>query len=125
MQITNQGIISVPEANKENLINALNSIGMETSEADIWIEDGKAETSIEDVYGDIEDELYKLANSFITLGISIELEVDYYGDNNGKYVVENNKFINLSSEELVIKNAETQGLIDELEKRGYAVIKEK
>lgn len=125
MQITNQGIISVPEANKENLINALNSIGMETSEADIWIEDGKAETSIEDVYGDIEDELYKLANSFITLGISIELEVDYYGDNNGKYVVENNKFINLSSEELVIKNAETQSLIDELEKRGYAVIKEK
>lgn len=125
MQITNQGIISVPEANKENLINALNSIGMETSEADIFIEDGKAETSIEDVYGDIEDKLCKLANSFITLGIPIELEVDYYGDNNGKYVVENNEFINFSSEELVIKDADTQDLIDELEKRGYAVIKEK
>ena len=78
-----------------------------------------------EVTGDIEDNLQEVKKLLNTVGIEVDFEITFSGDSDGKYIVnDDGDFEILSMEDTVIRDADTDDLIKELQKRGYSVTKE-
>lgn len=124
MQIINQGIIKVPSNWKSTLVNILNAVGITTENDDVYIEGEYAIRELEEFYGDIEDELSSIVNSFGDFDVPIDVNIKYWGDYNGIYVVRDKNLVDLDEDEVAIVEANDDDLIKELESRGYTVTKE-
>ena len=84
-------------------------------------ETGDFVVDISNAYGDIEGGLIKLAEYCKSINASMECDIDYSGDYDGKYVCKDNELNTLSSDELIIQNTSTEELLRELERRGVKV----
>lgn len=78
---------------------------------------------IEDVYGDIESELDRVADRCNTLGIELTGNIDYVGDAEGRYLI-GKKVESLSKRDLIIRDASVSTLLKELERRGVYLMNE-
>lgn len=82
-------------------------------------EDGSYYISMNDVYGDIDDDLEKIAAKCIEKNIHVTFDISHYGDGeDGCYEFDGKTFESLSSDECVIRYAETIDLLNELKRRG-------
>ena len=124
MQMINQGCIKVPSDWRSTLVIILNAVGIETKDEDVWIENGKAINIIEDLDGNIEDQLIAIVNSFNVFDIPVDISIDYSGDYKGRYITRNGELVDLGEYEVAIMEAHDDDLIKELESRGYKVTKE-
>ena len=126
MQIVNHGIISIPEKWGIGALKfCLRYVGIDEEKIDVSIENDKVVANIEEYYGDIEENLIDLVNMFVVADIPIDIDIEYYGDYNGAYKVENDELVHLDSDDLIIKDSNDDDLIKELECRGYKIIKNK
>lgn len=85
---------------------------------------GMAVYDLCEITGDIEDNLQEVKKLLNTVGIEVDFEITFSGDYNGKYIVnDDGEFEILSMEDAAIRDADTDDLVKELQKRGYSVIK--
>lgn len=124
MQIINQGTIKVPSDWRSTLVNILNAEGITTENDDVYIEGEYAIRELEEFYGDIEDELSSIVNLFSVFNVPIDVNIKYWGDYNGIYIVRDKNLVDLDEDEVAIVEAADDDLIKELERRGYTVTKE-
>ena len=124
MQIINQGTIKVPSNWKSTLVIILNAVGITTEDDDVYIEGEYAIRELDEFHGDIEDGLSSIVNSFGVFDVPVDVNVDYWGDYKGRYVVIDGELVNLDENEIFYMDAEDNDLIKELESRGYKVTKE-
>lgn len=126
MTYYNAGYIQVEEKDVKALIVAINAteiFGFDLDVTDFYKHDGMAVYDLE-VTGDIEDELQEVKKLLNTVGIEVDFGITFSGDYDGKYIVnDDGDFEVLSSENAVIRDANTDDLIKELQKRGYSVTK--
>ncbi len=129
MTYYNTGYIQVEEKDVKALIVAINAteifgFGSELDVTDFYKRAGMAVYDLNEVTGDIEVGLQEVKELLNTVGIEVDFEITFSGDSNGKYIVnDDGEFEVLSPEDAVIKNAYTDVLIKELQKRGYSVTK--
>ncbi len=123
----NTGYIQVEEKDVKALIVAINAteiFGSELDVTDFYKHAGMAVYDLNEVTGDIEDNLQEVKKLLNTVGIEVDFEITFSGDSNGKYIVnDDGDFEMLSPEDAAIKDAYTDDLIKELQKRGYSVTK--
>lgn len=85
-------------------------------------EDGSYYISLDDGYGDLEDDLEKIAAKCIEKNIHVTFYISYYGDgDDGRYEFDGKTFESLSSDECVLRDAFTIDLLNELKRRGLNV----
>lgn len=127
MTYYNTGYIQVEEKDVKALIVAINAteiFGFDLDVTDFYKHCGMAVYDIDEVVGDIEDNLQEVKKLLNTVGIEVDFEITFSGDSNGKYIVnDDGDFEMLSSEDAAIRDADTDDLIKELQKRGYSVTK--
>ena len=129
MTYYNTGYIQVEEKDVKALIVAINAteifgFGSELDVTDFYKHAGMAVYDLNEVAGDIEVGLQEVKKLLNTVGIEVDFEITFSGDSNGKYIVnDDGEFEVLSPEDAVIKDAYTDDLIKELQKRGYSVTK--
>lgn len=123
MELINQGIIKVPSDWRSTLVIILNAVGITTENDDVYIEGEYAIRELEELYGDIEDELSAIVNSFGVFDVPVDVNVNYYGDYEGRYIVSDGDLIDLDKTEVAIMDSNDDDLIKELENRGYKVTK--
>ena len=124
MELINHGIIKVPSDWRSTLVIILNAVGITTENDDVYIEGEYAIRELEELYGDIEDELSAIVNSFGVFDVPVDVNVKYWGDYNGMYIVRNGVLVDLDENEVAIMDSSDNDLIKELESRGYTVTKE-
>lgn len=124
MELINQGIIKVPSDWGSTLVIILNAVGITTENDDVYIEGEYAIRELEELYGDIEDELSSIVNLFGVFDVPIDVNIKYWGDYNGIYVVRDKNLVDLDEDEVAIVEANDNDLIKKLENRGYKVTKE-
>ena len=127
MTYYNTGYIQVKEEDVQALIVAINAteiFGFDLDVTDFYKHCGMAVYDLCEITGDIEDNLQEVKKLLNTVGIEVDFEITFSGDSNGKYIVnDDGEFEVLSLEDSVIKDAYTDDLIKELQKRGYSVTK--
>lgn len=123
----NTGYIQVKEEDVKALIVAINAteiFGFDLDVTDFYKHCGMAVYDLCEITGDIEDNLQEVKKLLNTVGIEVDFEITFSGDSNGKYIVnDDGEFEVLSLEDSVIRDAYTDDLIKELQKRGYSVTK--
>lgn len=123
----NTGYIQVEEKDVKALIVAINAtkiFGFDLDVTDFYEHAGMAVYDLCEIIGDIEDNLQEVKKLLNTVGIEVDFEITFSGDSNGKYIVnDDGDFEMLSPEDAAIKDAYTDNLIKELQKRGYSVTK--
>lgn len=124
MELINQGTIKVPSNWRSVLVIILNAVGITTEDNDVYIEGQYAIRELEELYGDIEDELSSVVNSFSVFGVPVDVNIKYWGDYNGMYIVKNGVLVGLDENEVAVMESNDDDLIKELENRGYKVTKE-
>lgn len=127
MTYYNTGYIQVKEEDIKALIVAINATEIFGFDLDVTVfykHCGMAVYDLCEITGDIEDNLQEVKKLLNTVGIEVDFEITFSGDSNGKYIVnDDGEFEVLSPEDSVIKDAYTDDLIKELQKRGYSVTK--
>ena len=127
MTYYNTGYIQVEEKDVKALIVAINAteiFGFDLDVTDFYKHAGMAVYDLCEITGDIEDNLQEVKKLLNTVGIEVDFEITFSGDSNGKYIVnDDGEFEVLSPEDAAIKDAYTDDLIKELQKRGYSVTK--
>ena len=129
MTYYNTGYIQVEEKDVKALIVAINATEVFGFESELDVTDfykhaGMAVYDLNEVTGDIEYGLREVKKLLNTVGIEVDFKITFSGDSNGKYIVnDDGDFEVLSPEDVVIKDAYTDDLIKELQKRGYSVTK--
>ena len=91
------------------------------ADCDIWFETDSNSFTLNELYGDWNNELDELANLMNRARIGVDTEktsLTYYGDYEGGYVWENGRFESYDGSEYAIRSAGTQTLLAELERRG-------
>lgn len=122
MTLYNNGTITVPSEYNKALLIAMKLLDI--CFEDIITDNGQSIASINNIEGDIEGELEGLVEVFDDQDIPIEINITYYGDYNGMYVVNNGKLEDIDIEDIMtIREANDEMLIKELENRGYKVSK--
>lgn len=124
MQIINQGCIKVPSNWRSTLVIILNAVGITTENNDVYIEGTYAIREFEEFHGDIEDELSSIVNSFGVFDVPVDVNIKYWGDYNGMYIVRNGVLVDLDENEVSVMESDDNDLIKELESRGYTITKE-
>lgn len=127
MTYYNTGYIQVKKEDVKALIVAINTaevFGFELNVTDFYEHAGMAIYDLNDILGDIEDGLREVKDFLNTVGIEVDFEITFTGDYSGKYIVnDDGDFEILNMEDAAIRNADTDDLIKELQKRGYSVTK--
>lgn len=123
MELINQGIIKVPSDWRSTLVIILNAVGITTENDDVYIEGEYAIRELEELYGDIENELSSIVNSFSIFDVPIDVNIKYWGDYEGRYIVSDGDLVDLDKTEVAIMDSDDNDLIKELENRGYTVTK--
>lgn len=119
MQIDNQGTIKVPREYK-NILDNISEYLCIYNPSICTYDEYNSILELE-VSGDIENELTKVVDSCSTLGVPIEVDIKYFGDCNGEYLVEKGKLKCLNEYQLMLRNATVDDLVAELERRDYEV----
>lgn len=123
MQIINLGYIKVSSEFESLFITILDAAGFEDAEDNVSVYEASATVEINED-GDIERKLNKVVDAFTALDISIDVNVNYYGDYEGRYIVSDGDLVDLDKTEVAIMDSSDNDLIKELENRGYTVTKE-
>ena len=123
MELINYGSITVSPNAKSLLVIILDVVGFEFVDDNILVDGIQATVEINED-GDIEEKLRKVVNVFTALDISIDVNVNYYGDYEGRYIVSDGDLVDLDKTEVAIMDSSDNDLIKELENRGYTVTKE-
>lgn len=121
MTLYNNGTITVPSEWCKALLIAMELLDI--CFEDIITNNGQSVASI-NIEGDIEDKLEELVEAFNDQDIPIEINITYYGDYDGKYIIRNGVLVDLDKDEVSIMESDDNTLIKELENRGYKVTKE-
>ena len=92
---------------------------------DKWTGAGENTAEIsEDSMKWFDDDFPKLTEALKPFGIIItEGDIEYWGDYEGKYIIENNELTQINREDFGLYLSDDQRLIDELNRRGYDCIK--
>lgn len=123
MQIINRGYIKVSSEFESLFVTILDAAGFEDAEDNVSVYEASATVEINED-GDIERKLNKVVDAFTALDISIDVNVNYYGDYEGRYIVSDGDLVDLDKTEVAIMDSSDNDLIKELENRGYTVTKE-
>lgn len=123
MQIINLGYIKVSSEFESLFVTILDAAGFEDAEDNVSVYEASATVEINED-GDIERKLNKVVDAFTALDISIDVNVNYYGDYEGRYIVSDGDLVDLDKTEVAIMDSSDNDLIKELESRGYKVTKE-
>lgn len=123
MQIINLGYIKVSSEFESLFVTILDAAGFEDAEDNVSVYEASATVEINED-GDIERKLNKVVDAFTALDISIDVNVNYYGDYEGRYIVSDGDLVDLDKTEVAIMDSSDNDLIKELENRGYTVTKE-
>lgn len=127
MTYYNTGYIQVEEKDVKALIVAINATEIfefELDVTDFYKHAGMAVYDLNEVPGDIEYALQEVKKLLNTVGIEVDFNITFSGDFNGKYIVnDDGDFEILNMEDAVIRDADADDLIKELQKRGYSVTK--
>lgn len=123
MELINSGTIKVPSDWRSTLVIILNAVGITTENDDVYIEGEYAIRELEELYGDIEDELSSIVNSFGAFYVPVDVNVKYWGDYNGMYIVRNGVLVDLDENKVAVMESDDNDLIKELENRGYTITK--
>lgn len=129
MTYYNTGYIQVEEKDMKALIVAINATEIFGFESELDVTDfykhaGMAVYDLDEVTGDIEYALQEVKKLLNTVSIEVDFEITFSGDSNGKYIVnDDGDFEVLSPEDTAVRDADTDDLIKELQKRGYSVTK--
>ena len=121
MTLYNNGTIKVPCEWDKALLIAMELLDIDFE--DIITNDKQSVASINNVEGDLEDDLEKLVEAFDNQDIPIEINITYSGDYDGVYVVNNGKLEDIDIEDITIREANDEILINELKDRGYKITK--
>lgn len=100
MYIMNEGHIQFPKKNEKEVVKLLVSNGggdlFGIEKGDEFEPDTNGNVTIEinsdSSYGDIESKLYTLTEIFKNNGLLINGQINYYGDYEGRYIIENGDF---------------------------------
>lgn len=103
-------------------VTILDAAGFEDAEDNVSVYEASATVEINED-GDIERKLNKVVDAFTALDISIDVNVNYYGDYEGRYIVSDGDLVDLDKTEVAIMDSDDNDLIKELESRGYKVTK--
>ena len=122
MDVINRGTIKVPSNWRSTLVIILNAVGITTENDDVYIEGKYAIRELEED-GDIEDELSAIVNSFGVFDVPVDVNVKYWGDYNGMYIVRNGVLVDLDENEVAVMESDDNDLIKEFESRGYTITK--
>lgn len=122
MQIINWGYIKVSSEFESLFVTILDAAGFEDAEDNVSVYEASATVEINED-GDIERKLNKVVDAFTALDISIDVNVNYYGDYEGRYIVSDGDLVDLDKTEVAIMDSSDDDLIKELENRGYTVTK--
>lgn len=122
MQIINWGYIKVSSEFESLFVTILDAAGFEDAEDNVSVYEASATVEINED-GDIERKLNKVVDAFTALDISIDVNVNYYGDYEGRYIVSDGDLVDLDKTEVAIMDSSDNDLIKELENRGYTVTK--
>lgn len=122
MQIINRGYIKVSSEFESLFVTILDAAGFEDAEDNVSVYEASATVEINED-GDIERKLNKVVDAFTALDISIDVNVNYYGDYEGRYIVSDGDLVDLDKTEVAIMDSSDNDLIKELENRGYTVTK--
>ena len=127
MSTFNSGTITVKQNQIKAVAEILRKHGISEIES-CWASSEKKEIyySLKECYGDMEVGLRNALEDCRENGLSLSFYIEFdngYDGGSGAYTVEDGEFLFLSKEEIIISNAETEHLIKELEKRGYAISK--
>ncbi len=85
--------------------------------------DGAVEFS--DALGYLGEDLSSLCALAAQNGLSLSGELEYYGDYEGAYIVEDNKFEDVSRFDYELRHASDDVLFEELRRRGYTIATKK
>ena len=121
MTLYNNGTITVPREWDKALLIAMELLSIDFE--DIITNNEQSVVSINNIEGDIEDDLEKLVELFNDQDIPIEINITYSGDYDGVYVVNNGRLEDIDIEDMTIREANDEILINELKGRGYKVSK--
>lgn len=82
---------------------------------------GKTATfSLDDVEGFIGKDLKEIAATFYEEKMSLKGQIDYYGDENGRYVIHNSSLQSYTQDEAILMDAISE-LLDELNRRNSEI----
>lgn len=112
MFITNSGSLT---ANRKFTKEEVEKIKSVLTKSEVY----DNEISVEEEYGDIECDLTDLLKNLP--GVIINGHVDYYGDYEGRYEVKDSVLSSLSKDEVAIRDASVDELVDEIERRGIDI----
>ena len=124
MQLINRGSINVSSEFESLFITILDAAGFEDADENVSVVHETVATIEINEYGDIETKLKKVVDAFTALDIPIDVNVNYYGDYEGRYIVSDGELVDLDKTEAAIMDSDDDLLIKELESRGYKVTKE-
>lgn len=82
----------------------------------------EAGISVHEVYGDIDSAIREAADKCKEAGIILNGQICYSGDYDGRYYITNNVVEDLTADEIGVREASSEELIAELQRRGLDVM---
>lgn len=120
MNYVNTGFLETNIEFAKDLEQALQKHGIRFSEYNAL--SGKTATfSLDDVEGFIEKDLEEIAATFYEEKMSLKGQIDYYGDENGRYVIHNSSLHSYTQDEAILMDATVSELLDELNRRNSEI----
>lgn len=120
MNYTNTGFLETDIEFAKDLEQALQKHGIRFSEYNAL--SGKTATfSLDDVEGFIEKDLEEIAATFYKEKMSLKGQIDYYGDENGRYVIHNSSLHSYTQDEAILMDATVSELLEELNRRNSEI----
>ena len=120
MNYVNTGFLETNIEFAKDLEQALQKHGIRFSEYNAL--SGKTATfSLDDVEGFIEKDLEEIAATFYKEKMSLKGQIDYYGDENGRYVIHNSSLHFYTQDEAILMDATVSELLEELNRRNSEI----
>lgn len=120
MNYVNTGFLETNIEFAKDLEQALQKHGIRFSEYNAL--SGKTATfSLDDVEGFIEKDLEEIAATFYEEKMSLKGQIDYYGDENGRYVIHNSSLHSYTQDEAILMDATVSELLEELNRRNSEI----
>ena len=120
MNYVNTGFLETNLEFAKDLEQALQKHGIRFSEYNAL--SGKTATfSLDDVEGFIEKDLEEIAATFYKEKMSLKGQIDYYGDENGRYVIHNSSLHSYTQDEAILMDATVSELLEELNRRNSEI----
>lgn len=120
MNYTNTGFLETDIEFAKDLEKALQEHEIHFSEYDAL--NGKTATfSLDDVEGFIGKDLEEIAATFYEEKMSLKGQIDFYGDENGRYAIHNSPLHSYTQDEAILMDATVSELLEELNRRNSEI----